>query len=127
MDLAVLYAAGRYTALLDYIDMLPRACRFKEAMANDPELAKILAAQPDSTEPWAPEVHEVTLTNMILALIADRLSLVQNTQVAVAGKKPAEFKPFPTPRTAIDRAKEAHEQQFVSEVLGLFGYEPGDF
>lgn len=123
-----MYAAGRYTALLDYIDMLPGACRLNEAIANDPELAEIMAAQPTPSEPWTPRVQDWGLTNMLLAQAVNGLTMLQNTQIAIATqKKPAEFKPFPTPRTAVDRAKEAHEKQFVTDVLGLLGFEPGDF
>lgn len=127
MDLAAWFREKRWVALLELIDGLPGASRFNEALSNDPELAEIIAMQPESTEPWAPRVQDFTLTNMLLAQIADGLKALQNTQIAIAGKKPDPIKPFPTPRTAIDRAKEAHEKQFVADVLGLFGYGPGDF
>lgn len=127
MDLAAWFREKRWVALLELIDGLPGASRFNEALANDPELAEIIAMQPEPTEPWAPRVQDFTLTNMILAQIADILKSSQQTQIGTAGGKPKQIKPFPTPRTAIDRAKEAHEKQFVSDVLGLFGYGPGDF
>lgn len=127
MDLAVWYREKRWVALLDLIDGLPGASRFNEAISNDPELAAQIAAQPDPVEPWRPRVQDYTLTNMLLAQIADGMKSLQQTQIAAAGGKPSQVKPFPSPRTAIDRAKEAHEKQFVSDVLGLFGYDDGDF
>lgn len=127
MDLAAWFREKRWVALLELIDGLPSASRFNEAISNDPELAEIIAKQPESSEPWTPRVQDFNLTNMLLANIADGMKMLQNTQIAAAGGKPGQIKPFPTPRTAIDRAKEAHEKQFVSDVLGLLGFDDGDF
>lgn len=127
MDLAVWYTEGRWVGLLELIDGLPGASRFNEALSNDPELAEIIAMQPEPTEAWRPRVQDFSLTNMLLVQVVEGLKALQQTQIAAAGKKPSPIKPFPTPRTAIDRAKEAYEKRFVSDVLGLFGYEPGDF
>lgn len=127
VDLAVWFREKRWVALLELIDGLPSASRFNEAISNDPELAEIIAKQPDSSEPWTPRVLDQSLTNIILARIADGIAVLKETQIATTGGKPSQIKPFPTPRTAIDRAKEAHEKQFVSDVLGLLGYDDGDF
>lgn len=127
VDLAAWFREKRWVALLELIDGLPSASRLNEAIANDPELAEAIASQPEPTEPWSPRVSDYTLTNMLLAQLVNGINALQGTTVAAAGGKPGQIKPFPTPRTAIDRVREAQEQQFISDMAGLLGFGPGDF
>ncbi|POH58264.1 hypothetical protein [Arthrobacter glacialis] len=121
-DLDVWYSAGRWVALIELIDMLPDACRLNEAIVNDPEMAELLASQPDPVEPWSPRVSDNTLTNVILARIADGIASSQQTQVAVAGGKPAKVAPFPTPRTAITRLREREDLELFHDMQARFGF-----
>lgn len=126
MDLAAWYSAGRHTALLDLIDMLPAACRLNEAIANDPETARHFASLPPSTEVWAPKVSEFDLHAIMLRDALGKLTTIQQTVVASAGGKPSPAKPFPAPYTAIDRAKAEMEREFVEDLAGLFGFSASD-
>lgn len=126
MDLAQWYAAGRWVALLDYIDMLPSASRLNEAISNDPERARELAQLPESTEKWTPRVSEYNLYAIIGREILAELSTLRATLVAVNGGKPKPSKPFPAPLTEIDRARASLETEFVEDLAGLLGYSPDD-
>ncbi|MDO5743497.1 MAG: hypothetical protein Q4P23_03430 [Micrococcaceae bacterium] len=127
MDLALWFRERRWVALLELIDGLPSASRLNEAISNDPDLAEAIASQPEPSEPWSPRIADYSLTNVILIQIVDSLKALQQTQIAAAGGKPGHMKPFPTPRTAIDRFREAQEQEFIAEMAGLLGFSPGDY
>jgi hypothetical protein len=126
VDLAVWWREKRWVALLEFIDGLPGASRLNEAIANDQELAAILAQEPEPTESWTPRVSEYGLTEMILSQIADGIKALQQTSIAVAGGKPGEMKPFPSPRTAVDLFRAAKERQELEEAAALFGFDPSD-
>ena len=126
MDLADWYAAGRWVALLELIDMLPAASRLNEAIVNDPETARDLAMLPSPKESWAPRVSEFDLTALMMRDVLGVLTSIQQTLVAVNGGKPSPRKPFPAPRTEIDRAREALEREFMEDIGGLFGFDAMD-
>lgn len=126
MDLDVWYSAGRWVGLIELIDMLPSACRLNEAIANDPEMAEILADQPDPSEPWSPRVTEYDLPVILLSQIADGIKALQQTSIAVAGGKPAKVKPFPTPRTAITRLREREDLDMFHDMQSRFGFGSND-
>lgn len=126
MDLAGWYAGGRWVGLLELIDMLPTACRLNEAMANDMELAEILAGLPEPTEKWAPRVSENTLMNMLLAKISNGIDQMIQTQIGTAGGKPAPVKPFPTPRTALQIVRAKQERQWAEEEVQRWGFDASD-
>lgn len=126
MDLAEWYAARRWVGLLELIDMLPAACRLNEAIVNDPETARELASLPSPKEPWTPKVSEFDLSAIMLRDALGILTSIQQTLVATAGGKPSKRKPFPAPRTEIDRAREAMEREFVEDIGALFGFDAAD-
>jgi hypothetical protein len=126
VDLAEWYAAGRWVALLDYIDGLPAACRLNEAIVNDPDAAAAIAKMPKPSTPWSPRVAEFDLRNQLLREI---LHAVQNNgQIAVgaAGGKPHEIKSFPAPSTEVDRAIAALERQWAESFVTRFGFDADD-
>lgn len=130
MDLAEWYAGGRWVGLLDLIDMLPSNNRLNEAIANDPESARHLAAlsldkDPDA-EPWSPRLSEFGITEHLLREILHAVKASGQTAIAAAGGKPSEIQPFPAPRTEIDRAMEAAERDWAVEFVGLFGFDASD-
>jgi hypothetical protein len=96
--------------LLNLIDHLPRHSFFNEARANDPELAEFLANQ-------EPAEHQERLSNWnseveILAIIADRLTLVANVIARTAGAtSDLRIDPIPRPVTEMQRARERHERE----------------
>lgn len=126
MDLAAWVAAGRWVALLDLIDMLPRDSRLREAQLNDPEYAEMLVALEDETdesEEWAPTVAENNLVTELLSSVIYELRCLRNEQIAVASrKKPRPGKPVPGPRTAVEKAREKAAEVFAEQVLGRFGF-----
>ena len=126
MDLAEWYAAGRCVALLELIDMLPAACRLNEAIANDPETARELAALPTPAESWAPKISEFDLSAIMMREMLGTLTAIQQTLVATAGGSPSSHKPFPAPRTEIDRARAAMDREFIDAIGGLLGFDASD-
>jgi len=126
VDLAEYYAAGRWVALLDFIDGLPSACRLNEAIVNDKEAAAQIAAMPKPDEEWAPSVSEYDLqAHLLREILQANKALIQVT-IAAAGGKPGSDKPFPAPRTEIDRAIAALERQWAESFVGKFGFDAND-
>ncbi|GAA3405062.1 hypothetical protein [Pseudarthrobacter polychromogenes] len=126
MDLAEWYAAGRWVGLLDLIDGLPAASRLNEAIVNDPEAAAVIAKMPKPSTPWSPRVAEFDLK---AHLLRELLHAVQhNGQIAIgaAGGRPGEVKPFPVPRTEVDRAIAALERQWAESFVTQFGFDATD-
>jgi len=126
VDLAEYYAAGRWVALLDFIDGLPSACRLNEAIVNDKEAAAQIAAMPKPDEEWAPSVSEYDLTAHLLREILHSIKSLRQVSVAAAGGKPGAEKPFPAPRTEIDRAIAALEREWAESFVGKFGFDAND-
>lgn len=111
------------------IDQLPPANRLNEAILNDPEYAREIASRPDPVdkEPWSPKVSEYGLVPVMLREVIHGLSGVQQAVTASAGAKPKKFKPFPGPRTEVDRERDRQDKEFILELGGLFGFEESDF
>lgn len=126
MDLAEWYAAGRWVALLEYIDMLPSACRLNEARVNDKEEAALLAALPKPEHEWAPGVAEFDLHAHILRDVVNEIRSLIAVTLAVAGNKPGEVKPFPAPFTEIDRAIQAAERDWAESFVSQYGFDAAD-
>lgn len=122
VDLDEWYWAGRWVGLIDFIDMLPAASRLNEAIAMDPEMAALMIDLPAPDEPWSPRVSENTLVTTILMDISDGIKTLQQTSIAVAGGKPAKVKPFPRPRTAVDRLREQEDLNLFHEMQAMFGF-----
>jgi hypothetical protein len=126
VDLAEWYAAGRWVALLDYIDGLPGASRLNEAIVNDKETAAEIAAMPRSDEEWAPRVSEFGLAEHMLREVIHELKQLRQATIAVSGNKPPAEKPFPVPRTEVERAIENIERQWAESFVGKFGFDAND-
>jgi hypothetical protein len=126
VDLAEWYKAGRWVALLDYIDGLPGACRLNEAILNDPETAAIIAAQPKSDREWAPSFAEFDLTAHLLREILHVLKHNGQIALSAAGGKPGDVKPFPAPHTEIDRAIATLDREWAEAFAGQFGFDAAD-
>lgn len=112
MDIAHWVRCRRWRALLELIDQLPAASRFREAVANDPEQARLAIEREDSAdpdeeaEPWSPRVSDWTLEAVLLRQIREGLVSVFQQLVASGGRTPPHVEAFPVPRTAVDRARE---------------------
>ena len=126
VDLAEWYAAGRWMALLEYIDMLPPACRLNEAIVNDPEMADLLVREKKPEQAWAPRVSEFDLNAHLLREILHILKALRQTTLAVAGQRPPEEKPFPVPQTQLGRAQAEADQEWAVEFASQFGFSPAD-
>jgi len=127
VDLAEYYAAGRWVALLDYIDMLPAASRLNEALANDPETAEHIASLPKSEDEWAPRLSEFDLTAHLLREVIHELKALKQVSISAAGGKPGTEKPIPGPRTAIDKAIAKREREWAVDIAQRYGFDPTDF
>jgi len=115
-------------ALLNLIDHLPRNSAFREAIADDEDIARLhLATATDddasgSGAPAGPPLSEYSPEVAALAHIADRLASLIVATYEVQGRKPPKFQPYPRPVTAIDRVKaELRESIQTSLEAQLFG------
>ncbi|TLM87208.1 hypothetical protein [Pseudarthrobacter sp. NamE5] len=126
MDLAEWYAQGRWVGLLDLIDGLPGASRLNEAIVNDKEYAAHLAAMPKPATEWAPRVAEFDLNAHLSREILHALKGIKQVLIATAGGEPGEVKPFPGPRTEIERAIEDADRQWAESFVGQFGFDSTD-
>lgn len=126
MDLAQWVADGRWEALLELIDQLPSACRFNEAIAQDDDAADELVKfsdQDDSERPaWSPRVAEFNLSNMLMVSLINEIKMLSQTVIASGGGNPKKVQPFPTPKTAIDRARERQDLNLFREMQSMFGF-----
>ena len=115
-------------ALLELIDMLPAASRLNEAIANDPEAAKAIAAasQGKVMEPWTPRAAEWDLHATILGQIATGIEVLTAATIKVNGGKPGDVKPFPTPKSEIQAAMKAAEREWAVQFAGQFGFSAED-
>lgn len=100
-------------------------------MVQDPEKAKELAAaQLDDSrpkEPWSPRVADFDLKAAMMREVLGKLDAIQQAVIASAGGHPKRSKPFPMPRTEIEKAKLELEKEFVGDIIGMFGFNPSDF
>lgn len=116
----------RWVAVLEFIDMLPTASRYAEAVANDPEKAAQLAARPKPAEPWTPKLSEYDLQAMLLREAVHEMRQISQQLVGLAHGTPRKIQLFPGPRTAIDRAVAAMERQHIQQIAALLGFSPED-
>ncbi|MFM9430065.1 hypothetical protein [Arthrobacter sp. MP_2.3] len=130
MDLAEWYAGKRWVGLLELIDNLPRAGRLNEAIANDPEMAAHLAelrlSRSDDADPWTPLVSEFDLHATMTQSLITEVKALRHALLSVNAIKPGEEKPFPSPRTEIDRAVESAERSWAVALAGQFGFTSDD-
>lgn len=128
MDLAEWFRAKRWVALLELIDMLPAASRLNEAIANDPEAAKAIAAahQGRESEPWAPRTSEWDLHATMLSDISNGIKVLTAATIKAHGGKPGDVKPFPTPKSEIQAAMKAAEREWAVRFAGQFGFSSED-
>ena len=121
VDLARWWRARRWRALLDLIDQLPMASRFAEAVANDPEQARLIALQRqrsgDDGAAWSPRLAEFDLHARLLRDVINGLLGVQSAVIAAAGAKPPKPEPYPVPVTEIDRAIERATEEWAESLI----------
>lgn len=131
VDLTAWFAQRRWVALLEYLDGLPTASRLNEAIMNDPATAAYLAeiSMQDEGEktPYAPRVAEWDIHATLLREAVDGIKGLRATLIGVNGGKPGTIQPFPSPRTAIEAAKEAAEKRWAVDFSAQFGFSPEDF
>lgn len=125
MDLAAWWRARRWRALLELIEQLPTASRFRGAVLNDPEQARMIALareygtdDDDTPEPWSPPVAEYDLTAQLLREIL-------HTVTAAAGAKSPAY--FPAPRTEVDRQQEGLSLAQAVSIGTRYGFTAEDF
>lgn len=127
MRLSEWWRQRRWVALLELILELPNASRFYEARYNDPEFAREVAAwereQAEKGVPkpeWTPAARDWDLNAQLLREIREAVVSVRDTAVRIAGKTPKRIKPIPSPRTALDKAREDLSRAGQMEIIELF-------
>lgn len=102
----------RWAHLLRLIDQLPETSRYKASMLRDPEMAKLMV-QMDSGGKYSPPLEEWDTQAVISSQIYDRLGEVIKAVLATIPTEKGKSRPnypvknFPTPRTAVEDAREA--------------------
>lgn len=124
--------AGRWAAVLDYIDGLPSASRYNEAIMNDPETAEYLAQlsmdrDAEGRDSYAPRLSEWDIHATLQREIVDGIKALRATMIALKRGKPGDVKPFPTPRTAVEAAKKEAERRWAVDFGAHLGFSPEDF
>lgn len=99
MDLREWVRPGRVVALLDLIEQLPSACRWREAAENDLQWVRdqdrLARDRPQLKREWAPRVSEYDLHATLLAHLTDLVGAI-----AQGFKVIKKYQPIPEPRTA---------------------------
>lgn len=86
-------------------------------MANDEELAELLADQPESpSRSRGPRVSEWDGVREDLAALNDRVDRLTTVLIKVNGGKPPKFQPHPRPVTAGDRM---HDRRVIKKNKSL--------
>lgn len=102
----------RWRDLLNLIDWLPRDSAFMEAMSEDEELAENLLRQPRGKTPGHKvRISEFSPLRETLSDLYDRQGEIVQAIIAAAGAKPPKLKPYPRPRTALDRLRDKHRYE----------------
>lgn len=127
MRLSDWWRCRRWRALLELIIELPHASRFYEARNNDPEFALEVAKTEREREqegkprpPWRPAARDWSLEAQLLREIREAVIAVRNATIRVAGGNPKTIRPIPSPRTAIDEAREELSKQGQLEIISIF-------
>lgn len=116
VDLTTLWRERRWRFLLNLIDHLPRNSFYSEAVANDPEHARMLAeAQAqhaddtrDEEGPSGPPMHTWSAEVAAIVDLTDAVRRVEYAVVAVQadkGKGPKPPEPLPRPVSILDRER----------------------
>ncbi len=102
-----MWRSRRWRHLLNIIDRLPRHSAFAESLADDDELATVLARMPQRDgvpsrrmREWSPEVE-------LLSVLGDRIAELIQAVGATKGAKPRQVRALPRPVTAMQRRRAA--------------------
>lgn len=123
MDLGTWWRDRRWMALLELIEQMPTACRWREALSQDAEHARAqldheaaLADDPDAQAlaadagVWAPPWREYDLAALQMREVINLLQMIGQGLGVISGGSE-----FPGPATALDKIRD--EQQFSLAAL----------
>ena len=107
--------------MLELIDQLPRTSRLWAARVNDPEEARIIAAQLEAQgeKDYSPSLVEFDLKADQNAQIIDLLQIL----IRNMGGGKGDIKPFPRPVTEVHREQERREREWTVDLLGKLGFD----
>lgn len=103
--------------VLTLIDRLPSDSHYVSAVADDDDLAEAVEAHAAANP--APSMTEWSPMMALLAVIADRLAVLINVQVARGGGKPGPVHPYPRPVTAAQRVREQRRLERHNRLVSL--------
>lgn len=111
LDLGEMVRTGQYRKILNFIDHLPQASHYYQAVANDDEHVELIlkaqeaqGGQPEA-EQTGPPLSEWTATVDSLAQVRDLLSQILTVSIAAAGGKPEKARSAPRPATKFDTVR----------------------
>lgn len=108
---------GRHSwrKLSNMIRQLPSWSLTTEAMADDDDLADMMADQPQSSS--APRVSEYTPEVARLDLLLDRVTELIGVSIQLAGGKAPRMRPAKRPETAFTRALKRRTEQRIGSLI----------
>lgn len=132
VDLSEYLGQGRWRAVLELVEELPWASRFREAQLNDPEYADAIAEQQLFVDPDKPDdgprISEFGPVEQKLTLLIEYTkALLMWTQKGAGVKSPKPIKPELTPKTLVSALVERKEQEVGYEIATQFGFSESDF
>ena len=80
----------------------------------------------ETAEPWSPRQSEYGLPEQMWSTMINLLTEIKQGLIVQGGGKPKAEKPFPVPRTEVDRLIEAAENDWVTEFLEELGFDASD-
>jgi hypothetical protein len=135
-NLTELWRSRQWRFLLNLIDHLPRNCYYSEAVANDPEHARMIfealsKQEPnDEAGPAGPPLHTWSAEVAAIVDLTDAVRRVEYAVIAVAagsggGRGPKPPEPLPRPSSQVDmerkradhRARQARHESLAMRVL----------
>lgn len=129
VDLHELWRARQGVRILDLLDGLPKACRYRRALLNDPEMAKAIVDQEEKdraagkTESgWAPDLAELD-DEMIqlrrLEQLMEEMATLLHQQLAGKKSKRKPKQP-PEPRTAVQAERDRRAAERGENIIQIF-------
>lgn len=100
------------------MNQLPRASKFREAQADDEDLARrIVEDKPKAPPRAAVPLSAFTPEYELLTAAVELLQVLNANVIKLASGKPPQPRPLPRPVTAVDRLREAKRAQRIDALI----------
>jgi len=100
---------------------LPADGAFKAAQAADPDLAKVMADQPETKSTGHPTLEGYDLQTKLMVALFNMLKILDWHLLRVNGNKVPQPELWPIPKTALERERAYRKKLVVDSVLAELG------